>query len=322
MQNGNFARTLIALLLLLAGGAAAQTFPNKPIRIIVPYSPGGVPDIIARVVGQRVSENVGQQVIADNRPGAGGTIAAEIVMRAPPDGYTLLIADSSIYSINPNLNPKLPYDPLRDFTPVTLLVSSAVGLVANAALPIQNLKDLLALAKAKPGMPYGSSGNGTAHHLAMELVKSLAGIELTHVPYKGGGQMVPALIAGDVAVGFAGLNLVLPQAKAGKLKLLAVATGQRTPLLPDLPTVAEAGVTGFDINITVGLFAPAKTPRDVIDKLNAEFAKALNNPDVRQRLTAAAMDSAATSPEQFAEVIRTEMQQFGKLARTTGARIE
>ena len=322
MQNGNFARTLIALLLLLAGGAAAQTFPNKPIRIIVPYSPGGVPDIIARVVGQRVSENVGQQVIADNRPGAGGTIAAEIVMRAPPDGYTLLIADSSIYSINPNLNPKLPYDPLRDFTPVTLLVSSAVGLVANAALPIQNLKDLLALAKAKPGMPYGSSGNGTSHHLAMELLKSLAGIDLTHVPYKGGGQVMPALIAGDVAVAFIGLNLVLPSVKAGKLKLLAIAKGSRTPLFPDLPTVAEAGVTGFEINTTTGLLAPARTPRDVIDKLNAEFVKALNNPDVRQRLTAAAMDSAATSPEQFAEVIRTETQQFGKLVRTTGARIE
>ena len=322
MQNGNFARTLIALLLLLAGGAAAQTFPNKPIRIIVPYSPGGLPDFLARVVGQRVSENVGQQVIADNRPGAGGTIAAEIVMRAPPDGYTLLIADSSIYSINPNLNPKLPYDPLRDFTPVTLLVSSAVGLVANAALPIQNLKDLLALAKAKPGMPYGSSGNGTSHHLAMELLKSLAGIDLTHVPYKGGGQVMPALIAGDVAVAFIGLNLVLPSVKAGKLKLLAIAKGSRTPLFPDLPTVAEAGVTGFEINTTTGLLAPARTPRDVIDKLNAEFVKALNNPDVRQRLTAAAMDSAATSPEQFAEVIRTETQQFGKLVRTTGARIE
>lgn len=320
MRYGRFA--LMLLVMSLAGGAVGQPYPSRPVRIVVPYPPGGSPDVLARTLAQRVSESVGQQIITDNRPGAGGSVAAEAVMRASPDGYTLLIADSSVYSISPNLNPKLPYDTLRDFAPVSLAATSPIFLVANNALPVQNVKDLIALAKAKPGMPYGSSGNGTAHHLAMELIKSLSGIDLTHVPYKGAGQVVPAVLAGDVVVAFAGLNLVLPQAKAGKLKLLAVATGQRTPLLPDLPTVAEAGVPGFEITITLGLFAPAGTPREVIGKLSAEFVKALNTPDVRQRLTAMGVEPAGSTPEQFAEAIRTEIEQFGKLVRTSAARVE
>ena len=320
MRNGRFALTL--LVLLLVGAASAQSYPNRPVRIVVPYPPGGSPDVLARTVAQKVSESVGQQIITDNRPGAGGSVAAETVMRSSPDGYTLLIADSSVYSISPNLNPKLPYDPLRDFAPICLAATSPIFLVANNALPVQNVKDLIALAKAKPGMPYGSSGNGTAHHLAMELIKALAGIDLTHVPYKGAGQVVPAVLAGDVVVAFAGLNLVLPQVKAGKLKLLAVATGRRTPLLPELPTVAELGLPGFEISISLGYLAPSGTPREVIDRLNAEFMKALNTPEVRQRLTAMGVEPAGSTPEQFAEAIRTELQQFGRLVQTTAARIE
>ena len=307
--------------LFIAGSVAAQTFPNRPVRIVVPYPPGGSPDVLARTLGQKASENLGQQIIVDNRPGAAGVIAAEIVMRAPPDGYTLLIADSGVYSINPNVNPKLPFDPLADFTPVILAATSPIVLVVNASSPVQSVRDLIALAKSKPGMPYGSSGTGTAHHLAMELIKSLSGIDLTHVPYKGAGQLVPAILAGDVAVGFAGLNLSLPQAKAGKLRILAVASGARSALLPDLPTVAEAGVPGFEINISLGLLAPAGTPRDIVARLNAEFGKALSSPDTRQRLFGLGVDPAGSTPEQFSEAIRNEIQQYGKIVKSTSARV-
>lgn len=305
----------------IAGSVAAQTFPNRPVRIVVPYPPGGSPDVLARTLGQKVSENLGQQIIVDNRPGAAGILAAEIVMRAPPDGYTLLIADSGVYSINPNVNPKLPFDPLADFTAVTLAATSPLFLVVSASSPVQSVRDLIALAKSKPGMPYGSSGTGTAHHLAMELLKSLSGIDLTHVPYKGGAQVVPAILAGDVAVGLAGLNLSLPHAKAGKLRILAVASGARSALLPDLPTVAEAGVPGYEINISLGLLAPAGTPRDIVARLNAEFGKALNSPDTRQRLFGLGVDPAGSTPEQFSEAIRNEIQQYGKIVKSTSARV-
>jgi len=303
-----------------AEDVAAQTFPAKPIRVVVPYSPGGVPDVMARMVGQNLLESLGQQIVVDNRPGAAGVIAAELVMRAAPDGYTLLIADSSVYSINPSVQRKPPYDPRVDFTPVTLAGTAPLALTVNASQPIHSVKDLIALAKAKPGLLYGSSGTGTGHHLAMELLKSLAGIDLTHVPYKGGGQSVPAMVAGEVALVFAGLQLVLPHARAGKVRLLAVASGTRSPLQPDLPTMAEAGVPGFAMDVSIGFLAPAKTPHDIVSKLSAEINKVLGLPETRQRLAGLGIDAAGTTPEQFTEAIRSEIRQYSMLVKTTAIR--
>lgn len=310
----------MSMLMMIAGHVPAQTFPSRPLRVVVPYPPGGVPDVMARMVSQRLSENLGQQIIVDNRPGAAGAIAAEWVMKSPPDGYTLLIADSSVYSINPSIQRKLPYDPLVDFTPVTLAGTAPIVLVVNALQPIHSVKDLIALAKSKPGLPYGSSGTGTAHHLAMELLKSLAGIELTHVPYKGGGQSTPAVAAGEVALVFTGLQLALPHAKAEKVRLLAVATRSRSALQPDLPTIAEAGVPGFEMDISLGFLAPAKTSPDVVTKLNTGINQVLSQTDTRQRLAALGIEAIGTSPAQFAEAIRSELQQYGQLVKSTAIR--
>lgn len=313
---------LAAALCAAASAATGQTFPNRPLRVVVPYPSGGSPDVLARTVAHKVSERLGQQIVVDNRPGAGGIVAAETVVRAAPDGYTLLIADSSVYSIGPNVQQRLPYDLQRDLAPVTLAASSPLFLAANGALPVQNLRDFVALARAKPGMPYASSGVGTGHHLAMELLKSLAGIELTHVPYKGAGQSVPALVSGDVAVAFAGLNLLQPQAKAGKIRLLGVATGQRSALLPEMPTLAEAGVPGFDVNITLGFFLPAKAPAEIVARLNGELNAALASADVRERLFALGVEPVGTTPERFAAAIRAELDAYGRLVKSAGVRVE
>ena len=236
---------------------------------MVPYGAGGSPDVIARVLGQRLAENLGQQVVVDNRPGAGGIIAAEIVAKSPADGYTLFIADTGHVAINPSLYPKLPYDPLRDFTPVTLAVSTPLFLAANAALQIESVKQFIDYAKAKPGVLYGSSGNGSSHHLGMELFRLLTGVSMTHVPYKGVAQSVPAVITGDVAVIFAALPSLAPHVKTGKIRLIAVGTAKRTPIMPDVPTVAESGAPGFEIDADIGFLAPTGTPREVVAKLNA-----------------------------------------------------
>jgi tripartite-type tricarboxylate transporter receptor subunit TctC len=300
----------------------AQTFPSKPIRIVVPYPPGGSPDVLARSLGQKMAENIGQQVVIDNRPGGGGLIAANIVAGSAPDGYTLLVADSSVYSITPNLNKKANFDPLKVLAPISLAATSPIYLVANADLKVSNVKELLAYAKQHPGMPYGSSGNGTAHHLSMELFKSLAGVDMMHIPYKGASQTVPALLAGDVGVAFTGLNVAASHAKAGKLKILAIAEGQRSALSPEVPTIAESGVPGFDVSITLGAFAPANTPRAIIDRINAELAKALKSPDVQQRLHTLGVEGVGSTPERFAEVIRKELVSYQKLVKDTGAQLD
>ncbi|MFM9883273.1 MAG: Bug family tripartite tricarboxylate transporter substrate binding protein, partial [Burkholderiales bacterium] len=253
----------------------AQTFPTKPIRIVVPYAPGGSPDTLGRTLAQATADALGQQIVVENRPGGGGAIAAEAVMRAAPDGYTLLIADSSVYAVNPSLNPKLTYEMLRDFAPVTLAVSSPMFLAVNASLGVEDVKAFVSLAQAKPGMAFGSSGNGTVHHLGLELMKANAKIDLTHVPYKGAGQSVPAVVAGDVGGIFAAINTLLPHAKSGRIRVLAIAAAERSQLMPHIPTLAEAGVPGCDMFISIGVFAPARTPRDIVEKLSIEFNKSL-----------------------------------------------
>ncbi|MFN0304995.1 MAG: Bug family tripartite tricarboxylate transporter substrate binding protein [Burkholderiales bacterium] len=315
---------LIAMAAAIAGLhnlVVAQTFPTKPIRIIVPYAPGGSPDTLGRTLAQASADALGQQIVIENRPGAGGVVAAEAVMRAPPDGYTLLIADSSIYAVTPSLNPKMPFEMLRDFAPVTLAVSSPMFLALNASLGVEDVKSFVSLAQAKPGMAFGSSGNGTVHHLALELMKANAKIDLTHVPYKGAGQSVPAVVAGDVGGIFAAINTLLPHAKSGRIRVLAIAASERSPLMPQIPTLAEAGVPGVDMFISIGVFAPARTPRDIIDKLSIEFNKSLANPEVRQRLFNAGIDPIGSTPERYADAIRAEITQYGNMVRSVAAKM-
>ena len=311
-----------AVSLVSVAAVQAQSFPNKPIRIVVSTAPGGSPDVLARTVGQKLSENMGQQVIVDNRPGAGGLLSAELVMAAQADGYTLLMADSSVVSINPHFPRNASFEPLKHLVPVSLSATSPLYLIAHAGAGISSVKELIALAKAKPGLLYGSAGNGGAHHLAMEALKLQAGLDMNHVPYKGGAQVVPAVMSGDVVVAFAGLNLAGPQAKAGKIRILASATAKRSALSPEIPTIAESGVPGFELTPTLGFFAPIKTPRDIVEKLNAELIKAVKSPEVQQRLAVLGVEGVGISTEQYAEILREENIQYGKLVKATGARVD
>lgn len=304
-------------------GAQAQPFPSKPIRVLITVPPGGSPDVLARTVAQKVAENLGQQVIVDNRPGAGGIVAANAVINSAPDGYTLIMADSALYAVLPHMTSNISYDPLRDLAAVALVATSPIFLVVNPGLNVNSVKEFVALARTKPGMPYASGGNGTAHHLAMEMLKSLAGVQLAHVPYKGAAQAVPAVIAGDVTAAFAGLNLAQAQARAGKVRLLGIATATRSALAPEVPAIAEAGVPGFNMSISLGYLAAAKTPREVILKLNAELMKAVNAPDVQKRLFGMGVESSPiSSPEHYAEVMRSENEQYGKLVKASGVRAD
>ncbi|MSQ72692.1 MAG: tripartite tricarboxylate transporter substrate binding protein [Betaproteobacteria bacterium] len=313
---------LVSAVLVLATGAGhAQGFPSKPVRFIVPNAPGGVLDVVARTVGARVSDAIGQPVLVDNRAGASGMIGTELAMKAPPDGYTLLVTDGAIYGINPALHAKLPYDPFRDFTPVTLAAAPPIYLVVNAATAIHSVQDLISLSRQAP-IAYGSSGIGNGNHLAMELLKSLTGANLNHVPYKGSGSLAPALLAGDVSAGFIGLTAVLQHAKAGKLRILGIASAQRSSLTPDIPTVAEGGVPKFAIDISVGFVAPANTPRDAVMRMNGEINKALALPDVRQKFEAAGIRAVGTTPEQFGETMRLEAQQLAVMVKAARARVD
>lgn len=314
---------LAGALCALAGQAASQTaFPNRPIRIIVPYAPGGSPDVLARTIGQAASDGLGQQVVVENRPGGSGMIAVEAVLRAPADGYTLLIGDSGVYSIGPHMNPALGLDVLRDFAPVTLLVYTPMFLIVNGTLPVRTVQEFVALARQKPGTTIGSSGNGTAHHLAVEATKAATRADITHVPYKGAGQSIPAVVAGDVSAVFAALNTVAQHAKAGRVRVLASATSKRTRLTPDLPTMTEAGVPGCEIDISIGFLVPAKTPRDVIERLHSEFARALSRPEVTARLDIISTDPVGAPPDEYAATMRRELSAFGAMVRATGARTQ
>jgi tripartite-type tricarboxylate transporter receptor subunit TctC len=317
-----FAWCTLAFGIAIAFPGHAQEFPSKVIRIVVPYAPGGAPDVTARSVAQKMSENMVHQVIVENRPGAGGGIAAKLVMNSPADGYNMLIADSSVYAISPKIFRDFPADPVKDWAPVSMVGEAPIFLVANSKTGVASVGDLLELARTKPGMPYGSSGNGSPHHLAMELLKSLGGVKLLHVPYKGTGQSVPAILGGEVTVLFSALGSVMPHVRSGRLNLLAVASGRRTGLYPEIPTVAEAGVPGFEVNINIGLFVPQKTPRSVVDRLNREIVKAVKSPEVSQRLISLGIDPLGSSVEQFGKDMRNEIEQYAKLIRIAGVRVD
>ena len=322
MGGRMLAALLVGVVAMLAGGAAAQPYPAKPIRIIVPIPPGGAPDITARVVGARLAEQLGQAVVIENRAGSNGNIAGELVARAAPDGYTLLLGQDTLITVNPHLYGKMPFDPLKDLVPVATLSSNEFVLSVNPALPVKTLPEFIAYArKTSPPLPYASGGNGSQHHLAMEMLKQRAGIELTHIPFKGGAPATLATVAGDTMAMFAGSSTA-PQIHAGKLRALAVTGPRRSLAFPDLPAIAEL-YPGYEVTIWLGLFAPAGTPEPVLARLRAEVKEALASPDVKAKLNqAGGLDSFSSTPEEFAALIQRDYDKYGKIVKEIGVKVD
>ncbi|HKA40146.1 MAG TPA: tripartite tricarboxylate transporter substrate binding protein [Burkholderiales bacterium] len=308
--------------LVPAGGATAQNYPSRPIRLIVPFPPGGGTDITARATALKLGESWGQTVVVDNRPGANGTIGADIAAKSAPDGYTITMISSS-HAVNAGLYSKLPYDLMRDLTPITQATSQPYVLVINPSVPAKSVKELLAVAKAKPGtLNYGSSGTGGISHLAGALLGSLTGTSLVHVPYKGGNPAMIDVISGQIQMLFGTLLLNGPHIKAGRLRVLAVTTPQRWPGTPELPTMVEAGVPGFVITQWYGMLAPARTPQAIVTRLNKEIARILHQPDVQEKLAADGADAVGNTPEQFGAHIRSEIAKYSKLVKQIGLKAE
>ncbi|MEP7330414.1 MAG: tripartite tricarboxylate transporter substrate binding protein [Betaproteobacteria bacterium] len=309
---------------MMASALLAQTsYPSKPIRLVVPFPAGGTTDILARAAAQKLTVSTGQPVVVDNRPGAGGNIGAELVAKAAPDGYTLLMGTVGTHAINPSLYARMPYDHQRDFAPVILVAGVPNVLVINPAVPANSVQELIAYGKANPGkLNFASSGSGTSIHLAGELFKTMSGVQMTHIPYKGSSPAIADLLRGQVQIMFDNLPSALPQIKAGKLKALAVTSAQRAPALPDVPTIAEAGLPGFEATSWFGILAPAGTPKDVIAKLNTEVAKWLATPEARDKLAAQGANAAGTSPEDFARHIAAETIKWQKVVKESGAKVD
>ena len=316
MKNSTIALAVLAAIAALP--AAAQTYPNRPIRLVVPSSPGGGTDITGRIVANKLSEQLGQQVVVDNRAGAGTIIGIEIAAKAPPDGYTLLMGLSTL-AINPSMYAKLPYDALRDLAPISLAVLSPNILTVHPSVPAKTVKEFIALAKAKPGtITFGSAGQATSPHLSGELLKVLAKIDIVHVPFKGSGQSVISSISGEIAANFPSVPTAIPDIKAGTLRGLGVTMAKRTAALPDVPSIAEAGVPGYEATQWFGMLAPAGTPRPIIDRLNHEMVKLLKSPEVRDRLIADGTDPAPTTPEEFGAYIKSETEKWTKVIKAAG----
>ena len=307
----------------MASAALPQDYPSRPIRMIVPFPAGGTADMLARQIGQTMGEALRQQVVIENRTGAGGNIGADLAAKAKPDGYTLLMGTVSTHAINPNLYPNMPYDPVKDFAPVALVARMPNLLVLHPSVPASNVAELIALAKARPGaLAFASAGNGTTQHLAGELFKKMAGVDMIHVPYKGNAPAVTDLVGGQVQVMFDNIPVSLQQVRAGKLRALAVTGPARSPVLPQLPTVAEAALPGYNITSWFGLYAPSGTSPQIIERLNRETNKALASVPIHRRLTDQGIEPAGGTPGQFAEFMRTELVKWGKIVRESGARVE
>src|SRR6266478_3545467 len=317
-----FARAAIAAALLAAAAqAAAQDYPAKPVRMIVGFAAGGGTDTTARPIAHKLSELFGQQVIVDNRPGAAGNIATDLVAKANPDGYTILMGTIAALAINPSLYDNLPFDPERDLAPVTQAVDATNVLSLHPSVPVNSVKELIALAKSK-SLNYGSSGVGATGHLAGELFNLMAGVKLVHVPYKGGAPAMVDLVAGRVELVFATAASAVPQIKGGKIMGVAVTTAKRSALMPELPTISEAGLPGFDANNWYGIVVPARTPRAIINQLNAEVTKILNMPDVRAALFNQGLEAAPSTPEEFGAYIRSERAKWARIVKASGAKVE
>ena len=320
----NFLKCLVALGCGLAVSLGhAQSYPTKPIRLIVPFPPGGGNDVIARVIAQKLSERLGQQVIVDNRAGANGIVGLQALMQSPPDGYTLAVGAAGPLAVNPSLYDKLPYDPLKDFSPITNMVNYPLLLVVHPSVPVKTTQDLVNLAKAKPKQLYfASPGSGNSGHLAGELLNSMANVQTVHVPYKGQGPALSDLISGQVQMLYSSIPSVLPQVKSGQLNALAVGSAKRVPSLPDIPTISESGVPGYEAYSWVGMVAPAKTPKDIVNRLNREIVDILKQKDVSEKLNQQGALPVGDSPEQFAAYIKTEIDKWGAVVRAANIKAD
>jgi tripartite-type tricarboxylate transporter receptor subunit TctC len=315
--------TLVGALLSLAMGTAwGQAYPNKPVRLIVPFAPGGFTDVVARILGQKLSVAMGQQFVVENKAGAGSTIGTDFVAKAAPDGYTLVMI-STTHVISPWIYKTMPYDPIKSFTVVSKLVDSPYVLLVNPKVPASNVKELVALAKAAPEtIHYASSGNGSSQHLMGGLFVSMTGAPLKHVPYRGSGGAATDLVAGVVETSFAGVPNALSQVPQGRLKAFAVTTAKRIPQLPDVPTMQEAGVPGYEASVWLALLAPAGTPKDVVNKLNSEIAKLMNTPDTKKALYDAGVEPTPSTPEAMSDYMAKEMERWGKVVKEIGIKVE
>jgi tripartite-type tricarboxylate transporter receptor subunit TctC len=304
-------------------GQPASTYPTKPVRWIIPFPPGGGTDVISRTLAQKLTELWGQQVIADNRPGSGGAIGLAAAAKLPADGYNLVLGQLANVAIAPALYPKLPYDAAKDFTAVTLALTSPLILVVHPSVPAKNVKELIALARAKPdSITFGSPGNGTTGHLATEIIKSAGKVKMVHIPYKGAVPAFTGLLGGEIAVYMSSIQPALPMLKAGRVRALGVTSAKRIPTLPDVPTIAESGLPGYEVTNWYGVMAPAGLPKDVLGKLHADLVKVLKQPDVQQRFAAEGGDATPNTPEQFAAFIRNEIVKWGKAVRESGAKVD
>ncbi len=301
---------------------AQGAYPAKPVRIVVGFAPGGNGDIIPRLIGQKLSEQWGQPVVIENRPGSNGNIAAEQVARSAPDGYTLMSSDTTIFAINPHLYSKLSFDPFRDFTPAAQMVLPPIYVVVNASLPITSIRELINHAQANPGkLAYASAGNGSIHHLSTEYFKMQAGIDMVHIPYKGSGQSAPALVAGDVQVGFIGLTSVIQGIKTGRLRAIGYGSAKRSTLNPEVPAIAET-VPGFDVSSPFGLVGPAGVPRDIAEKIAAAVIAAVRSAEIRQKMSGLGLEPAEGTGEDYAASIRRDYERFGKVVKQIGLKID
>jgi tripartite-type tricarboxylate transporter receptor subunit TctC len=305
-----------------AGDSVATAYPTKFVRFIVPYAPGGSSDVLARTLGQKLGESLGQTFVTDNRPGAGSMIGTDIAAKAAPDGYTIILSDMP-HTINPSIYAKVPYDPLRDFSPVTLIGVSPMFLFAHPSVQAQNVKDFIALAKAQPGrIAIASGGTGATTHLMVELLQSNAGIKLTHVPYKGAGPALTDVVAGQIPVTFTSMATAAPHARSGRLRVLGVTSAQRLPAFPDVATFQESGVPGMVIEHWWGVMAPAGTPRTVVDTLRREIVKAVNSADVRERFSVLAVEPKTSTAEEFRALLETDIRRWAKVVKDAGIKID
>ena len=314
---------IAALLAVFAQNAFAQAYPTHSIRLVVPFPAGGTTDILARAAAQKLSESLGQAVVVDNRPGAAGNIGADLVAKSAPDGYTLLMGTVGTHAINPSLYAKMPYDHVKDFVPVVLVAGVPNVLAVYPAFPVNSVAELIALAKSKPGtINFASSGSGTSIHMSGELFKALAGVDMTHIPYKGSSPALTDLMGGQVQIMFDNLPSSLPLIKAGKLRAIAVTSLTRAPALPDVPTISESGLPGFEASSWFGVLAPAGTPAPIVAKLNADVNKWLQSPEAREQLLAQGANAAGGTPEQFAAHIRAETEKWAKVVKASGAKAD
>ena len=321
-MRGIFCFAVFATLLSVSAASKSQSFPAKSIRWISPWPAGGANDIFSRAIGQKIAESFGQQVLVDNRPGAAGTIGSDLAAKAPADGYTVVMGSSPTHAIAPALYPALPYDPVRDFAAVTLVGSVPNVLVLHPSVPARNVKELIAVAKARPGkLNFASTGNGTSQHLSAELFKFMAGVDMVHIPYKGTAPALTELVAGQVDLAFENMPALIPHIQAGRLRALAVTPSKRSAIMPELPTIAEAGLPGYDASVWFGVFVPAGTPRPVIDRLHAEILKALQTQDLKSRMVSMGTEVSGMGPDDFSAYVRKEIPKWANLVKAAGVKI-